>query len=274
MICPNCGTEKTTKLKKATSLGYPIYRCAVCRKQFNQRSGTVFNYLQFPTDIVLLAVRWRLRYKLSLRDIAEMFLERGFQFTHEAVREWEERFAPMIANVLRTRRRKKPSPSWYVDETYIKISGEWCYLYRAIDRDGNLVDCRLSLRRDLRAAKSHFQKALESTGRKPNRITTDGHIPYVGAIKEVFGERTLHRTSRYLNNLIEQDHRGIKGRYGPMRGFKSFTSASRFCAAYDELRNYYRPQSTCNEKVSLSDRRLIHISRTADLTALLTLDIH
>jgi transposase-like protein len=164
-----------------------------------------------------------------------MFLERGFQFTHEAVREWEERFAPMITDLLRKRRRHQAGPSWYVDETYIKVSGKWCYLYRAIDRDGNLIDCRLSQKRDRQAAKAFFRQALKSTGCKPQRVTTDGHLPYVRVIKDVMGERTLHRTNTYLNNRIEQDHRGIKSRYGPMKGFKSFTSASRFCGAFDEF---------------------------------------
>lgn len=92
---------------------------------------------------------WRLRYKLSLRDLAEMFLVRGFEFTHEAVRDWEARFAPLITEmersvVLRSRRRGKAGSSWYTDETYIKVGGKWCYLYRAIDQDGNLVDSMLS----------------------------------------------------------------------------------------------------------------------------------
>jgi hypothetical protein len=85
-------------LTKRTHLGYRAFRCSWCRRQFNQRTGTPFNYLQFPTDIVLLVVMWRLRYKLSLRDLAEMFLERGFEFTHETLREWEARFAPLVAD--------------------------------------------------------------------------------------------------------------------------------------------------------------------------------
>ncbi len=96
--------------------------------------------MEYPTDIVLLVVVWRLRYKLSLRDLAEMFLERGFESTHEAIRDWEVRFAPLIADQLRAKRRGQAGLSWYVDETYVNVKGKWCYLYRAIDRDGNLVD--------------------------------------------------------------------------------------------------------------------------------------
>lgn len=100
--------------------------CSKCHHVFNERTGTRFNSLEFPTDIVLLAVLWRLRYKLSYRDIAEMFFTRGFVFTHETVRDWEAWFAPLIADRLRTNRRGQAGTAWYVDETYIKIHGKWC----------------------------------------------------------------------------------------------------------------------------------------------------
>ncbi len=92
---------------------------------------------------------WRLRYTLSLRDLAEMVLERGFAFTHEAVRDWEAHFAPLLADQLRVRRRGQAGRSWYVDETSVTVKGTWCYLYRAIDRDGNLVDSMVSEKRDM-----------------------------------------------------------------------------------------------------------------------------
>jgi transposase-like protein len=97
---------------------------------------------EYPTDVVFLVVRWRLRYTLSLRDLAEMFLERGFVFTYETVREWERRFAPRIAEQLRAKRRGQAGPSWYVDEMYVRVKGKWWYLSRALDADGNLVDSR------------------------------------------------------------------------------------------------------------------------------------
>ena len=144
MPCPHCSSPATARQPKTTALGYQAFRCAACRRSINERTGTPFNFLEYPTDIVLLVVLWRLCYKLSLRDLAEMFLERGFVFTHEAVREWETRFAPLLTERLRTKRCGKAGRSWYVDETYIKVHGRWCYLYRAIDRDGNLVDSLLS----------------------------------------------------------------------------------------------------------------------------------
>jgi transposase-like protein len=116
-------------------------------------------------------VLWRLRYKLSLRDVAEMFLARGFVFTHETVRDWEERFASLIADQLRTKRHGQAGKSWYVDEPYIKVHGKWCYLYRAMDHDGNLVDSRLSEKRDMDAAKQFFSQAMAAVGHAED----DGH---------------------------------------------------------------------------------------------------
>ena len=176
-------------------LGYRTFRCSVCKSRFNERTGTPFNHLQFPTDIVLLVVLWRLRYKLSLRDLAEMFLERGFEFTHETVRDWEARFTPLITQQLRARRKGKAGKSWYTDETYLKIGGKWHYLYRAMDRDGNLVDAMLSQTRDMDSAKRFFQGAKEVSGCKPQGVTTDGHNAYPRAIRCVLGRKVLHRTT-------------------------------------------------------------------------------
>ena len=146
MTCPHCSAATTTELTKRTQLGYRIFHCSVCRRQFNERTNSPFNYLEFPTDIVLLVVIWRLRYKLSLRDLAEMFLERGFEFTHEAVRDWEARFAPLVADKLRSKRPGQAGRSWHVDETYIRVGGVWKYLVRAIDREGNWsTPCSVSI---------------------------------------------------------------------------------------------------------------------------------
>src|SRR5436305_3005381 len=166
MPCPQCQSITTSERNGKTQLGYRIFSCHACKRTFNERSGTPYNYLVSPSDIVLLVVLWRLRYKLSLRDLAEMFLERGFEFTHEAVREWETRFGPLIANHLLTRRRGQAGRSWYVDETYVNVKGKWCYLYRAIDRDGNLVDSMLSEKRDMEAA-SAFSNRLPMLSATP-----------------------------------------------------------------------------------------------------------
>jgi len=265
MNCPHCSSSRIQHLSQSTALGYSRFHCSGCQRNFNERTGTPFNYLDYPTDIVLLVVVWRLRYRLTLRDLAEMFLERGFQFTHEAVREWEERFAPLVTDKLRKRRRGQAGKSWHVDETYIKVKGRWCYLYRAIDKDGQLIDSMLSPKRDLKAATRFFKRALDVVGHQPDRVTTDGYDVYPKAIEDELGEKVTHRTSQYLNNGLEQDHRGIKQRIRGMRGFKCFPAASRFCTAFDELRNYLRPRERMRQSVSPSVQRTLFLERWSDL---------
>ncbi len=203
----------------------------------------------------MLVVLWRLRYQLSLRDLAEMFLVRGFVFSHEAVRDWEARFAPLLTDRLRAKRRGQGGATWHADETYLRVDGRWCYLYRAIDREGNLVEALLSEKRDMAAAQRFFAAALEIVGHAPAQVTTDGHDAYPRAIRETLGDAVSHRTSRYKNNRLEQDHRGVKQRYYPMRGFGSFVSAARFCSAFEEQRQYFRAQARSDEPVSLAERR-------------------
>ena len=131
MGCVGCGSAAVTERPERTVQGYRRFRCRGCGKQWNERSGTVLNRAQFPSDVVALVVLWRLRYKLSLRDLPEMFALRGMVFSREAVREWKAKLTPALAEELRRRRRGKVGRSWHVDETYLKAAGRWCYVYRA-----------------------------------------------------------------------------------------------------------------------------------------------
>ena len=180
-----------------------------------------------------MAVLWPLRYKLGLRDVAELLLQRCFEVGYETIRVWEFRFAPLIRENLRAKRRGIAGQSWYLDETYIKVCGRWRYLYRAIDREGNLLDSMLSEHRDKHAARRFLRRLIDSEGQKPLRMTTDKHPAYTKAIRWIVGRKVLHRHNQYSNNRMEQNHRGIKQRYYPMLGFKQFESASRFCTAFD-----------------------------------------
>src|SRR5271166_5341051 len=262
MCCPRCRSTAVRERPERTAQGYRRFRCLDCTKQFNERSSGSLNRTQYPSDVIALMVLWRLRYKLSLRDLAEMFLIRGIVFSYEAVRDWETKLTPALAENLRRRRRRgKIGRSWYVDETYVKVQGRWCYLYRAIDTSGALVDVRLSETRDMAAAKAFFRSARAVTGMTPARVTTDGHDSYPRATRTELGEAVCHRTNRYLNNRIEQDHRGIKGRYQPMRGFKCVRSAGRFCRGYDELRDFLRCRSHRNQHLPAHHRRLHLLSR-------------
>src|ERR687884_1425195 len=117
MECICCGSAAVTERPERTARGYRRFRCRDCGKQYNERSGSLLNHTQYPSDVIALVVLWRLRYRLTLRDLAEMFLIRGIVFSYEAVREWEAKLAPRLADELRRRRRGKVGQSWYVDET-------------------------------------------------------------------------------------------------------------------------------------------------------------
>jgi putative transposase len=255
MTCPYCQSRPTRKLSVATDLGYSRFQCRSCRRTFNERTGTPFNFLEMPTDIVFQVVLFRLLFKLSLRDLVQLFLIRGYELSHETVRDWEARFAPLLADQVRRRRKGKVGRYWYVDETYLKVSGRWVYLYRAIDKQGQLIDSMLSAKRDMAAAQRFFRSAQTVAGRRPEQVTTDGHSSYPRAVAEVLGKKVKHRCSRYKNNRIEQDHRGVKQRYYPTLGFQSFRSAQRFCHSFDELRNSFRPRQRCHQVVPAARRR-------------------
>jgi putative transposase len=259
MDCVDCGSSAVTERPEVTARGYRRYRCRDCGRQFNERSGGVLNRACLPSDIIAFVVFCRLRYRLTLRDLSEIMALRGIAISHETVRDWETKLLPIMGDALRKRRygtRRAACVSWYVDETYLKVRGRWCYLYRAIDRDGNLIDAILSEHRDMQAAKAFFRSARATMGIRPDRVTTDGHGSYPRAIRTVLGKTVQHRTSVYLNNRLEQDHRGIKGRIRCMRGFKSHDAAERFCREHGELRNLLRPRRRHNEIVSASLRRV------------------
>lgn len=263
MSCPHCSFPETTLLPKPTSLGYLRFQCDHCHRTFNERTGTDFNFLEVRPDIVFQVLIWRFRYKLSLRDLAEMFLLRGFRFTHEAVRAWEERFGERVAALLWHKRRGRAGRAWRADETYVKVRSKWVYLYRAIDACGELVDVMLSEQRDVSAAKAFFRGAHFVVGRKPKHVTTDGHPAYGRAIRETLGKKLEHAVCHgYVgNHELEQDHRAIKQRYYPTLGYKQMRSAARFCRTFEELRNYFRPRSMMGEQWPLSRRRERFLSR-------------
>ena len=165
MRCIGCGSAAVTERPERTAQGYRRFRCRACGKQFNERTNTMLNQAQSPSDVIALVVLWRLRYKLSLRDLPEMFLVRGMVFCHETVRAWEAKLTSTLAEELRRRRRGKAGRSWYVDETYIKVDGCWCYLgSRHRTKAGNTLS-----RTDRRhQAASAIARRSPRSGRKPS----------------------------------------------------------------------------------------------------------
>ena len=190
----------------------------------------LFKWKQFEKEIILLCVRWYLKYPLSYRNLVEMMEERGITITHTTIMRWVHQYSPIIDERIR-KYLKKTNDSWRMDETYLKIKGKDAYLYRAVDSDVATIDFYVSEHRDKKSAKKFFKKALgASHNQQPRVITTDKYAAMEIAILEEqyygdIGCKTQHRMTKYLNNIIEQDHRFIKRKIKPMLGFHSFKTA-------------------------------------------------
>ena len=203
-------------------------------------SSESFKWRHFQSDLILLNVRWYLRYSLSYRDLAETMLERGVKVDHTTIYRWVQAYGPELDK--RCRPYLKPTnDSWRVDETYIKVKGVWKYLYRAVDSAGNTLDFMLSAKRDAKAAKRFLRKVLNASHTiEPRAITVDKNAAYPPAIEalkadEVLPETTETRQSKYLNNTVEQDHRFLKRRTKPGLGFGSFNTARRTLKGYEAM---------------------------------------
>jgi len=177
----------------------------------------------FPPDVIVLAVRWYLRFALSYRDIEELLTERGVQVDHVTVYRWVLRFTPLLAEAARPCRHVV-GDQWQVDETYVKVAGQWRYVYRAIDQFGQVIDVFVSPRRDAAASRRFFERAIGTMGIAPVEVVTD-HAPVYPAVLEELLPSAWHRTDRYANNQIEADHGRLKSRLHPMRGLKQDRNA-------------------------------------------------
>lgn len=199
-----------------------------------------FKWRHFQAEIILLCVRWYLRYALSYRDLEEIMQERGVDVDHTTIYRWVQRYAPELEKRCRPH-LKTTGDSWRVDETYVKVKGVWMYLYRAVDSYGNTLEFLLSATRDAQAAKRFFAKMLGASHMvTPRVITVDKNAAYPKAIKELKTTGVLAvfcelRQSKYLNNLVEQDHRFIKRLVKPGMGFFSFKTAWRTLQGYEVM---------------------------------------
>ncbi len=189
-----------------------------------------FKWKHFVGEIILLNVRWYLKYPLSYGNLKEMMAERGIIVNHTTIMRWVHQYSPEIEKKVR-RHLRPTNDSWRVDETYIRVKGEWKYFYRAVDSNGDTIDFMLSAKRDQKAAKRFFKKALNSNHNQiPRVITVDKNPAYPPAIDKLKNDKILPinvgiRQIKYLNNIIEQDHRSIKRIVNPMLGFQSFHTA-------------------------------------------------
>jgi len=206
----------------------------------NATRPAIFKWRQTAPELILCAVRWYLRYSLPLRDVEELFAERGLEADHTTIWRWVQCYGPELEQRLR-RHLKPTNKSWRLDETYFRVQGLWCYLYRAIDSTGATIDFLLSALRDAAAAKRLFRKALSDPSHPQARvINTDQARLYGAAIAAVKEEGTLrrrceHRPVQYLNNILEQDHRAIKRRVKAKQSFREFQAALRTIEGYEAM---------------------------------------
>jgi putative transposase len=193
----------------------------------------IFKGRHFPKDIILMAVRWKLAYPLSYRNIEELMEERGADVDHSTVQKWVVHYAPQLEESFR-KRKKLIGKSWRMNETYIRVNGQWAYLYRAVDKEGHTIDFMLSKKRDCSAALKFFKKAIGSSG-LPEKVNIDKSGSNTAALERInnllFVYGLWHllievRRIKYMNNRVEQDHRGIKNITNYTLGFKSFEAAS------------------------------------------------
>jgi transposase, IS6 family len=188
--------------------------------------------------VIVLAVRWYLRFGLSYRDVEELLAERGIEVDHVTVYRWVQRFAPLLAEAARPCRHSV-GDRWQVDETYVKVAGHWRYVYRAIDQFGQVIDVFVSPRRDLKAARRFFEQAIGTTKITPVEVVTD-HAPVYPGVLEELVPPAWHRTDQYANNHIEADHGRLKARLQPMRGLKQDRSARVVIAGHAFVQNVRR----------------------------------
>ncbi|MED1047633.1 IS6 family transposase [Bacillus mycoides] len=223
----------------------------------------IFKWKHYQPDIILLTVRWYLRYNLSFRDLVEMMGERGLIIAHTTIMRWVHQYGPELNQRIR-KYLKQTNDSWRVDETYVKVKGQWMYLYRAVDSEGDTFDFYLSQTRNHKAAKRFFNKALRSFHvSNPRVITVDKNPSYSMAIAKLKKEKKIPndipiRQVKYLNNIVEQDHRFIKKCVHSMLGFKSFKTTIFILSGIEAMHMMKKGQIDLQNQSVQNQKEFIH----------------
>jgi transposase-like protein len=199
---------------------------------------SAFAGFRFPPEVIVVAVRWYLRFNLSYRDVEELPVERGVEVDHVTVYRWVQRFTPLLADAARFCRHA-PGDRWFVDETYVKVNGVWRYVYRAVDQYGQVIDVLVSARRDAGAARRFFRRALSTLKVTPGEVVTDAAAVYPGVLDELIPQ-AWHHVEQYANNPIEADHSQLKHRLRPMRGLRTDNTAQVIIAGHAFMQNLRR----------------------------------
>ena len=252
VACPNCGLTGTRK-NGLGRCGQQLYQCRACRRRFTTLTGTPFSGYRFPPDVIALAVRWYLRFRLSYADVAELLAERGVRVDSSTVYDWVREFTPLYAAAARSFRRQVGG-CWSVDETYVKVAGAWAYVYRAIDGQGQVVDVYVSDQRATDDAAAFFRRAIEATGVVPDAVTTDRAAAYPPALAAVLPV-VVHEVGKRVQQRIERDHQHLKGRLRPTRGFKTLSGARVLCAGHAFVRNLRGGYYDCGRPVAAAAAR-------------------
>ena len=234
MGCARCGAEQFGKAGRDQE-GQQRYRCSGCGHRQGDRSASPFRGYRFPAEVIALAVRWYLYYRLPYADVAELLAKRGVHVDPSTVFDWVQRFTPPYRDLARSRRHRAGG-MWSIDETYVKVAGAPCYVFRAIDELGQVLDVYVSRTRDTEAATLFLTRAMGETGVRPHTATTDKAAIYPPALAAVLPE-VMHRAGKAKQQAIERDHQRLKRRYRSMRGFKQLRCAQTACAGHGFLRN-------------------------------------
>jgi transposase, IS6 family len=234
MRCQRCEGSQFTKAGRDRA-GRQIHECATCARRQTDRSTSAFRGYRFPDDLIALAVRWYLRFRLPYADLVELLAERGVHVDASTIFDWVQRFTPLYKEAARAHRHRV-GVRWAVDETYIRMAGRWVYAYRAIDEHGQVIDVYLSETRDTAAAAIFFERAIDHTDVRPRRVTTDKAPTYPPALRAVVPEAE-HITGKREQQGIERDHQHLKGRTRSMRGFQQIDCAQVVCDGHGFMRN-------------------------------------
>ena len=215
---------------------------------------SAFTGYRFPPEVIMLAVRWYLRYGLSYRDVEELQVERAIEVDHVTIHRWVQHFTPLLIDAARPCRHGV-GRRWFVDETYVKVAGKWRYVYRAVDEHGQVIDVFVAPRRNIDAARTFFSRALAAHG-EPDEIVTDLAQALETVIEELMPD-AFHNTEQYANNRVECDHGRLKSRLKPMRGLKTDRTASAVIRGHAFIQNLRRNHYELGTDTQQQNLRLI-----------------
>ena len=215
-----------------------------------------FRYFNSSPEVIRFAVMLYVRYPLSLRQVEDLLFERGIDICYETVRYWWNRFGPLFAAEIRTRRVRHGSYSlwrWHLDEVFVRINGKTCYVWRAVDHEGEVLEVVATKRRDRRAALRFLKRAMKRYGR-PASIVTD-RLPSYRAAMKVIGNEGCQETRRWLNNRAENSHQPFRRREGAMAQFRDIKTLQKFASVHVSIHNHFNhPRHLNNRHIFKQDR--------------------